>query len=128
LAVIVVGLALIVGCGGSDGDGSGTVGLVGSWTFVKADINSPYVGTLTVTTAMGYSGSITFNANGTFTASGNVLGDGGTFTGTWVAAGNSLTLTSEGDTQSATYSISGSTLSLSTSAEGSTVIAEFSRA
>lgn len=127
LAVIAIGLALIVGCGGG---GSGTTyGLPGSWVFAKVDTTSPYTGTITLTSAMGIiTGTITFNENGTFTASGNYNTDSGSINGTWSASGSTLTLTAEGDTQSVSYSISGSVLTMSASEEGVSYIAEFNRA
>ena len=126
LAVIAIGLVLIVGSGGG---GSGTTyGLPGSWVFAKVDMTSPYTGTITFTSAMGITGTITFNENGTFTASGNYYTDSGSINGTWSASGSTLTLTAEGDTQSVSYSISGSVLTMSASEEGVSYIAEFNRA
>ena len=105
ILLVGAGVALgTVGCSDDDDDGGGGNPLVGTWKATS------YNGQ-----ALDSSISVvaTFRSDGTATTTMNIGGEVDTADGTWSAENGTLTVTSDGETDSASYSISGNTLTIS---------------
>lgn len=104
--VLVVGMGVAlgtVGCEDDDDDGGGNP-LVGTWkatTFNGQQLDDSI------------SVVVTFRSDGTATTTYTIAGQSDSSQGTWSAENGVLTVTADGETDSANYSISGSTLTIS---------------
>lgn len=111
LAVALV--ASVSGCGGDDEDAP--VSLIGTWDADSVTVTDPELpnGSVTISSAFGMvSGTMVFNANGTFACNLNVpmIGETYAFSGTWSASSDELKMTTAGQGGAGTYTLSGSTL------------------
>ena len=103
--VLAVGAGLAfctVGCEEDEEEGGGNP-LVGTWHAVSFNGQALDAGTSVV---------VTFRSDGTATTTYNVAGAADAVQGTWSAENGVLTVTSEGDTESASYAVSGNTLTI----------------
>ena len=126
-AVLTLTLATsLLGCNGSDDGEDAPVSLVGTWDANSATVSSPELpgGPVTVSSALGMlSGTITFNADGTFATDIDItiIGESYSFAGTWSASSSELKMTSEGERGEASYVISGRSIIVTYERDGSTI-------
>lgn len=102
--ILAVGVGVALGAAGcSDDDDDDGNPLVGTWraTSFNGQALDPSISVV-----------ITFRSNGTASSTYTIGGETATSEGTWSAENGTLTVTSDGDADSAAYSISGSTLTI----------------
>jgi len=100
--MIALGLAA-TGCGSDSGGGGGIEGTWKATTFNGVPLPD------------GIGLTVTLSGNGTYTGYIQNGGITATEVGTWSTSGNTLHITTDGETESATYALSGNTLVLSDS-------------
>lgn len=106
LLILAVGAGVAlgtVGCEDDDDDGGGNP-LVGTWKATAFN-GQQLDDSISVV--------VTFRKDGTVTTTYTIGGESDSETGTWSAANGVLTVTADGETDSANYSIAGSTLTIS---------------
>ena len=103
--VLAVGMGVAlgtVGCEDDDDDDGGNP-LVGTWKATAFN-GQALDDSISVV--------VTFRSNGTASTTYSIGGETDSSEGTWSADGGTLTVTADGETESAAYSISGSTLTI----------------
>ena len=104
--VLLVGAGVAfctAGCEDDEDEGGGN-SLVGTWRATSYNGQALDAGTSVV---------VTFRSDGTATTTYTIAGQSDSSQGTWSAEDGVLTVTADGETDSANYSISGSTLTIS---------------